>query len=187
MSTAQQPVAPPFPQHGYPTTPPPSAPRKARKWPWIVGIIVALFAGVGIGSSDSGTNATTTAAPTATVTAKAKPAPTVTAQAKPAPTVTVTSQVEPAPAETVKVTVTAKPKGPSGSIEDGIWLVGKDIKAGTYRTSEGGCYWARLSGLGGDFNDIIANGNTSGPTVVAIKKTDKAFESTSCGTWKRIA
>jgi hypothetical protein len=74
------------------------------------------------------------------------------------------------------------------SFGDGTWLVGKDIKAGTYR-SRGGeqCYWARLSGLSGRFEDVIASGGwRRGPATVAIPVDDFAFGSQGCGIWELI-
>jgi hypothetical protein len=119
------------------------------------------------------------------------PAPTVTVTnaAAPAPTVTVTAQGrEPNPTKTVRVTVTAKPPKPSGTFTDGTFLVGSEIKAGTYRTSnpDGSCYWERLSGTSGDFEDIIANGNPDGQAVVTIRSSDEAFNSQMCGEWTPV-
>lgn len=69
---------------------------------------------------------------------------------------------------------------------NGVHLVGVDIEPGTYRNDGGDlCYWARLRGTSGGFNDIIANGIPDGPTVVTIASSDVAFESSGCGTWKR--
>jgi hypothetical protein len=51
------------------------------------------------------------------------------------------------------------------------------------RTASSGCYFERLSGLGGTFGEIIANGNASGPEIVTIATTDKAFNSTRCAPW----
>lgn len=107
-------------------------------------------------------------------------------------TTAASSTSDPAPTKTVEVevpgpteTVTAKPKGPSGTIaEDGTWLVGVDIKPGTYRASGGNCYWERLSGMSGEFDDIIANGN--GPSTVTIKSGDEAFHSQTCAPWERV-
>ena len=84
---------------------------------------------------------------------------------------------------------------PTGGVipGDGVWLVGGEITPGTYRTvvpaTSFNCYFARLSGLGGSFTDIIQNDNWDpGATVtVAIAPTDVAFESDGCGTWVRIA
>ena len=111
----------------------------------------------------------------------------------PAPTVTVPVQVQGKPAPTVTVTqratVTAKPAGPSGEFGDGTWIVGTDIKPGTYRTANasGLCYWARLSGMTGDLDDVLANGNPDKSTTITIRKTDKAFQSERCGTWQRVS
>jgi hypothetical protein len=67
---------------------------------------------------------------------------------------------------------------------DGIHAVGTDIAAGTYATDGGeSCYWARLSGLGGTSDEIIANGNPTGPIVVRILATDTGFETQGCGVW----
>jgi hypothetical protein len=74
----------------------------------------------------------------------------------------------------------------ANSFRDGIWRVGKDIGAGTYRSRGGdGCYWARLRSFSGNLNAIIANANPSGPTVVTLKSTDKGFETSNCANWSR--
>lgn len=75
--------------------------------------------------------------------------------------------------------------GPIDSFRDGTFLVGTDIQPGTYRN--GGtqaCYWARLSGLSGTTDDILANDNPRGQSYVEILPSDKAFESKNCGTWE---
>lgn len=68
---------------------------------------------------------------------------------------------------------------------DGIYLVGEDIKPGTYRGdgSSGMCYWARLSGTSGELDDVIANGLPEGPTVITIADSDVAFETNGCDEW----
>ncbi len=69
----------------------------------------------------------------------------------------------------------------------GTFIVGIDIAPGTYRSSgRGACYWARLRNFSGDLGSIIANNNTSGPTIVSISRGDRGFESTRCGTWTRL-
>lgn len=77
---------------------------------------------------------------------------------------------------------------PKTSFSEGTFLVGKDIQAGTYRNQAGydSCYWERLSGTSGSFNEIIANGNLQGQTVVTILVGDNAFSSKRCGTWSLI-
>jgi hypothetical protein len=66
----------------------------------------------------------------------------------------------------------------------GTFEVGSQIEAATYRAAGGtDCYWARLSGLGGNGTDIIASDDTMGPAIVTIEPSDAAFESDGCGTW----
>lgn len=70
---------------------------------------------------------------------------------------------------------------------DGIYLVGKDIAPGTYRTAGSGrCYWKRSSGTSGDFDEIIANGNESGQAIVTIASSDVAFTTKRCGAWELV-
>ena len=51
--------------------------------------------------------------------------------------------------------------------------------------SRDGCYWERLSGTSGDFDEIIANDFVSDPArlQVTIKPTDYAFHTEDCGNW----
>jgi hypothetical protein len=74
---------------------------------------------------------------------------------------------------------------PYPHFEDGTFVVGKDIKPGTYRTREGspGCYYARLRGFGGQLDEIIGNNNTSDPAIITIDASDKGFKSSNCGLW----
>jgi len=70
--------------------------------------------------------------------------------------------------------------------EDGVYLVGVDIKPGQYRSGKDvDCYWARLRNTEGDLGSIIANSN-GGNQIVTIRKTDKAFETKRCGGWQKI-
>jgi hypothetical protein len=69
----------------------------------------------------------------------------------------------------------------------GTFLVGVDIAPGTYRSrGGGGCYWARLRAFTGALSAIIANDNASGSAIVTIKRTDRGFKSSGCGTWSRL-
>jgi len=102
----------------------------------------------------------------------------------PSPTVIV-------PSPTVIIQEAEPPAGPGSSFGNGVYAVGADVQPGSYRTSgpEAGrlfCYWARLSGFGGSLDEIIANDNSGGPTVVTISPSDIGFESSGCGTWTRI-
>ena len=73
------------------------------------------------------------------------------------------------------------------SFGDGMWRVRKDIRPGTYRTLGGrGCYWAILEDWRGG---IVENNITRRkvPQVVTILRSDVGFETTSCGTWRRVS
>ena len=73
------------------------------------------------------------------------------------------------------------------SFADGMWRVRKDIRPGTYRTLGGrGCYWAILEDWRGG---IVENNITrrKAPQVVTIMRSDVGFETTSCGTWRRVS
>jgi hypothetical protein len=64
----------------------------------------------------------------------------------------------------------------------GTYLVGTDIKPGIYMgvAAEGdSCYWERLKGVSGTFDDIIANDNSAGQYYVEVKSSDFAFQ-TDC-------
>jgi hypothetical protein len=72
----------------------------------------------------------------------------------------------------------------------GLYRVGAlpNLPAGRYYAdSFYGCYWERLSGLGGTVNEIIANdfvGHDAGQIIVDIRSTDNWFNTDiDCGTW----
>ncbi len=71
---------------------------------------------------------------------------------------------------------------------DGTYIVGTDIKPGTYRMrkSSSDCYYARLRGFSGTIDDIIANDITRGRAIITISARDKGFYSERCGTWTRV-
>ena len=76
------------------------------------------------------------------------------------------------------------PDAPIVKVDPGTYLVGRDIVAGTYRGKAGtdtldSCYWARLRGLSGELDDVIANGITTGQYFVSVQRTDYAFR-TDC-------
>ena len=74
----------------------------------------------------------------------------------------------------------------AGGFGNGTHIVGTAIKPGRYvtATSSSFCYWERMSGFGGSFNEIISNeiGNGS-HMIVDILATDKGFKTSGCGTW----
>ncbi|WP_312720089.1 hypothetical protein [Mobilicoccus sp.] len=114
--------------------------------------------------------------------------------AAPAPTVSVTSPAEPAPTVTVTAAPTsptqiagATPAPPAAIPGDGTYEVGVDIQPGKYASdtpTSGNCYWARLKN-DDPFDGILANNNSSGKSVVVIKKSDKYFQSSGCSDWTK--
>ncbi|KQY56686.1 hypothetical protein [Nocardioides sp. Root140] len=64
---------------------------------------------------------------------------------------------------------------------DGIWEVGADIKAGTYKTIGGSqCYYAVLNST--DTSDIADNNNVSGPAILSVSD-GQYLELSGCGDW----
>jgi hypothetical protein len=84
-------------------------------------------------------------------------------------------------------TATTKPKpapAPETTHGDGLYEVGNEIRAGTYKTSGGqDCYYARLKS--DNTNDIIANNITSGPQTVRVRSSDAFVEFSGGCTWRR--
>lgn len=76
----------------------------------------------------------------------------------------------------------------ANSFDSGTYVVGKDIKPGTYKTSGSSdmCYWERLRGLSGGFGDIIANGLPTGQALITISSSDVAFKTQGCETWTKV-
>ena len=72
---------------------------------------------------------------------------------------------------------------------DGTYRVATDIVPSTYRSAgpspEGGsdCYWARLNSL--NETHIIDSNISTGPQVVTIQPSDRAFLTRSCQPWQK--
>lgn len=66
----------------------------------------------------------------------------------------------------------------------GTFMVGVDIKPGTYKSTGDG-YWQRSGGASGTLDDIIANDNPTANAIVEIQKTDKFFSTSGMGEWVR--
>jgi hypothetical protein len=103
-------------------------------------------------------------------------------------TATVTSTLE--VTKTVAVTLPPPPSAPKTMIEtDGMYRVGTDIVPGTYRSGgtspegESDCYWATLRSL--KPTDVINSDIGTGPQVVMIQPSDRAFVTHSCQTWQK--
>ena len=71
---------------------------------------------------------------------------------------------------------------------DGTFVVGQDIKAGTYHTNGSGnagandCYYATLNSTDGSLTSIIANGNFDGPETMDLSGV-YAFQVNGPCTW----
>lgn len=62
--------------------------------------------------------------------------------------------------------------------------IGRDITPGVYESRlNRRCYWERLRGFSGSFEDIITNGSGDGKLIVEIVSGDKAFVSQGCNPW----
>ena len=116
--------------------------------------------------------------PTPHITADPTPIPTPTAVSAPTPTPTAapiptpTAVPAPAPAPTA-----APIPLPKSGFSPGTYRVGSDIQPGMYAGKVGtsvldSCYWERLSGVSGEFSDIIANDNAVGQFYIKVLSTD---------------
>lgn len=142
----------------------------------VAGILFGGAAGLAGGSAMSSDSAPTTVTETTTVES----------------TVGVAAPPPEAPAEPAPPEDPAAPGDPAegaATIDgDGTYLVGADIEPGTYRSAgTDTCYWARLSGTSGNFEEIIANNFGAGQQVVTIDPSDAALETTMCGSWEKIS
>ena len=80
----------------------------------------------------------------------------------------------------VEPTPTMTPIPTPYTLTPGTYQVGVDIEPGIYagRTGTGifdSCYWERLSGVSGEFDDLIANDNAIGQFYIEIQPTDRYF------------
>jgi len=83
----------------------------------------------------------------------------------------------------------AKEKKKAAFDGDGNFVVGSDIKPGTYRTSgntDGMCYWERAKDAEHKMDSILANDNVTGTSYVTIKASDKLFKSSGCADWEAV-
>jgi hypothetical protein len=151
--------------------------RRIGKWLLIaVGAFIVLGIIASMGSPDDET-------------ADATVSPSVAQSESQAPAEEPNSE-EPTPEPTAEASVAAATPAPTPEpqaefdFEDGTHTVGTDVQPGTYR-GEGGtfCYWERLSGFSGEFEDIIANGTGDHPHVVTIADSDEGFSTEDCGGW----
>jgi hypothetical protein len=65
-------------------------------------------------------------------------------------------------------------------LDEGTYLIGRDIEAGLYQGQGDSCYWARLRNVSGGTRSIIANNISDGNFFVQIAPTDFAFTIKRC-------
>jgi hypothetical protein len=101
-----------------------------------------------------------------------------------------TAVVDQTPAAAPQVTTAPPLAGPDKGLRDWIYVVGQDIRPGTYVTTVPAdhghpCYWARLRSFG-EANAIIDEGNPEpGERVeVIVKVTDKGFKVSNGCVWR---
>lgn len=71
-------------------------------------------------------------------------------------------------------------------INDGTYVVGKDMPPGTYKTEPGvkDCYWSRNTGGGDTIDNNFVEFAPDGVTVTAY--AGEGFESSRCGVWTKV-
>ncbi|MGW5633966.1 hypothetical protein [Streptomyces sp. NPDC003832] len=188
------------PPPAYPPAGPSTPPRKPRTNAIIIGAAaaaLAAFAIAGVAVASSGGDDKPKAA---------TPTPTVTVTETVSEAVELTDQeiidrsleiLESASADVdaglePDVTIPAveeteeEPEGPLTSIDEGTYLVGEDVKAGSYKTSgpsDSMCYWSRNKDDSGELDSIIANDILQGPGRVTVNRGE-IFETNGCDTWE---
>lgn len=174
--------------------------KRQRRWPWIVGLVVALVAGIGVGAasqkseiddltkqrdvavaqvhdreSQRRANLAKVAAQKAEV-ARAKHEAEVKAAADQA---VQQQQLQKA------LDDAAKKAAAMNTIDgDGVYAIGTDKNPGRYHTDGNiNCYYAVLNTP--DTGDIATNDNVNGPAYVDLP-AGKYFETTRCATWTKV-
>lgn len=155
-----------------------------KRW-WF--ITIAVIVGLGLVGSVLGETPEEIPAAAATTTTSAvdEATTTTTAQATAATSQPTTTTTPPT------TTSTTLPPGPAPVFGAGTQVVGEDIDPGIYETGVlgggvfDGCYWERLSGFSGEFDEIIANSNVVVHDVVEISDTDTGFDS-DCEAWYEL-
>ncbi|HUR49879.1 MAG TPA: cell wall-binding repeat-containing protein [Acidimicrobiales bacterium] len=85
---------------------------------------------------------------------------------------------------TADITPDVQGRDPGDSFGEGTWLVEAEVEPGTWSSPGGGtCYWERLSGFGGEADDVVASGVGGTVTIAA---GDLGFRSRRCGSWNRV-
>lgn len=70
---------------------------------------------------------------------------------------------------------------------DGTWIIGKELKRGTYRTAGSAvCLWQRLGAQVAGQWVVIDGAFKPGTQTVALGKDDVAFVSVGCPAWELV-
>lgn len=167
-----------------PQAPPPPASRPRH--PVVTHLLVAVMA-LGLGAAIGASGASGAKNGTSGAQAQAAPTTATTAATAPAPRSTATK-----PTATTTAPSTAAAASSTSVSGDGQYLVGQDMRPGTYRTkgpsagSLGDCYWERDKDSSGDMNSIIANDNLAGSGIVTVSEGE-VFKTTGCQDWVRVS
>ena len=99
----------------------------------------------------------------------------------------VTEYVTASPSPAPPAAAASPTKAAAPTIEDGVWIVGVDFPAGTYRTTEAvsDCYWGIYKAETNQ-SDIIDNDIVDGGRPTVVLRKGHEFKSSRCGTWTRI-
>lgn len=94
------------------------------------------------------------------------------------------------PAGTKAPAATGKPVAAAPTIEDGTWVVGEDVPAGTYKVNanigaDGTCYWS-ITKSGSNGGDIVQNDLVQGGRPKVTIKKGHDFTTRDCGTWTKV-
>jgi hypothetical protein len=159
--------------------------KRQRRWFWIGTIIVVMICLRACASvaphSDPQVGPAQSPSP-AVVAAPAPPqAPQNGAPAIPAPV---------APVDQATPKIEFVPTAPLTTFSDGMYLVGTDIQAGSYKTSGPVSpvkmgYWARMRNDSGEFSAVIANSIINGPARVSVK-AGEYLEVTGGAVWTLV-
>jgi hypothetical protein len=159
--------------------------KRQRRWFWIGTIIVVMIClracGLAAPRHDPQVGPAQSPSP-AVVAAPAPPqAPQNGAPAIPAPV---------APVDQATPKIESVPPAPLTTFSDGMYLVGTDIKAGSYKTSGPVSpvkmgYWARMRNDSGEFSAVIANSIINGPARVSVK-AGEYLEVTGGAVWTLV-
>lgn len=96
---------------------------------------------------------------------------------------------EPGAPESASVGAAKPAKPPAPTVDDGVWVVGDDMPAGTYKVTaavSSRCYWEISKTGGSGVMDIVANDLPGGGKPQVSLKRGQTFKTDNCGTWRKV-